>query len=205
MAIESTAPPTANPKVDEWTSMRGLNRQRTTSIGRDVGKVQEWASMRNLGKFVRRKSGLALGRSNNQIDWSDTDNTNSTSTNSLNVPNAFESDKRIRELEQELSELKRAAEEKIVDLELKVANRDEVLRRRAVTMRERDEKTEALQVKVIELANLNKVLTKELADKEELVHILEDEKKMRPIKGVVRTLALAGTGAMVALASCGGR
>lgn len=150
-------------------------------------------------------------------------------------------EEKAADLEKEIEEVRRSAGEEISGLELKVASRDAVLRRRAVHMAESADKIASLEEQLTsaiareaDLAAKTELLKSEFANKEkefeeelENTRIVEEikwtakEKEMkkqfqireeeverihrpRPVRGMVKSLVIAGTGAAaVALATSG--
>lgn len=223
-------------------------RRRTlTSLPRETSG-KEWPLMRNLSSFMQRKSSTkALGttasgppqlkyKSNNKSKGKE-----KPSSINMAVNARIAAEERAADLEREIGAVKRAAGEEISGLELKVASRDAVLRRRAVHMAETAERIAQLEEQLAaaiareaaiaaetqhikeEFEGKEKALEMEIdnirsseqfkwmaREKEIIKHFqiqaqqAEKIHRPRPVRGFVKSLVIAGTGAAaVTLASSG--
>ncbi len=192
--------------------MSSLNRERATGAGSEQ-PTTEWRSMRKLGAFMKRKSSRSQPKET-QLTWG--------ASNSSSVPRKMTDFERVKRLEAELAQLRQSNKAKVDDLELKIASRDTVLRRRAFTLEDLEmqlseskkestilsARVEELEAQTSKYAERENVMTKEIKDRDEVLKIREDEiarvrheNRPRPLTGLIRTVVVGSTGFMFAVAA----
>lgn len=239
----------------DWKSPPGggflslpTRRRSLTSIPHE-GSRKEWPLMRNFSTFIQRKGSKAIATATGPPQMSFKSKTKTISKIIPKMNARIIAEEKAAELEKEIEEVRRTAGEEISGLELKVASRDAVLRRRAVHMAETADKIASLEEQLTsaisreaDVAAETELLKNILAAKEKQFQMREEElenqrlveeiewtakenhwKKMekqfhireeevekiiadnrpRPVRGVVKSLVIAGTGAVVALATSG--
>lgn len=187
-------------KTDMGMEQNGASRSKTanTNLAKDATKT-DWGSIRNLGSFIRRKSSKSGTK---------TAAPQITTSISGKLSPRIAAEEKAAQLEKQFAELRKQTGEEISELERKIASRDSTLRRRAVAMQEAEEKIGALETQLneaIEKEAQIEELKSEWATKEKQFQVREQEvekivsdNRRRPVIGLLRTVLLAGTGAVIA-------
>lgn len=172
----------------EQGSTTVTSRKVVKPVSKDPTKSKsDWGSLRNIGSFIRKnsKSSSKSVKAPPQVSLSGKFN-----------PRIAAEEKAVA-FQKELAEVRKATGEEISELELKIASRDAVLRRRAVSLQEAEEKIGTLEAQLSEY--IEKVEQLQVREKE--VEKIVTDHRRRPVAGLLRTAFLTGLGAAVATAT----